>query len=246
MKKISFLIISFQFFVLSLVAQEIVEGIVAVIGDKAIFKSEVEQQYLQLKVSDLKNNNLRCEVMQELMFQKLLIHHAEVDSLVVTDVQVNDAIDQRLEYFISQIGSEKKLEEYFDKTISQIREEFQTIFREQLLAQRMESKITSNLRVTPQEVFKFYNNIPKDSLPIFPEEIYLSQLVVFPKVDESERQRITKKLKGFRKRVQNGEDFSFLASLYSEDPGSSKVGGDLGFVKKGKLVPKFESNLLSQ
>ncbi len=241
MKKISFLIISFQFFALSLVAQQIVEGIVAVIGDKAIFKSEVEQQYLQLKVSDLKNNNLRCEVMQELMFQKLLIHHAEVDSLVVTDVQVNDAIDQRLEYFISQIGSEKKLEEYFDKTISQIREEFQTIFREQLLAQRMESKITSNLRVTPQEVFKFYNNIPKDSLPIFPEEIYLSQLVVYPKVDESERQRITKKLKGFRKRVQNGEDFSFLASLYSEDPGSSKVGGDLGFVKKGKLVPKFES-----
>ena len=241
MKKISFLIISFQFFALSLVAQEVVEGIVAVIGDKAIFKSEVEQQYLQLKVSDLKNNNLRCEVMQELMFQKLLIHHAEVDSLVVTDVQVNDAIDQRLEYFISQIGSEKKLEEYFDKTISQIREEFQTIFREQLLAQRMESKITSNLRVTPQEVFKFYNNIPKDSLPIFPEEIYLSQLVVYPKVDESERQRITKKLKGFRKRVQNGEDFSFLASLYSEDPGSSKVGGDLGFVKKGKLVPKFES-----
>ena len=238
MKKISFLIISFQFFALSLVAQEIVEGIVAVIGDKAIFKSEVEQQYLQLKVSDLKNNNLRCEVMQELMFQKLLIHHAEVDSLVVTDVQVNDAIDQRLEYFISQIGSE---EEYFDKTISQIREEFQTIFREQLLAQRMESKITSNLRVTPQEVFKFYNNIPKDSLPIFPEEIYLSQLVVYPKVDESERQRITKKLKGFRKRVQNGEDFSILASLYSEDPGSSKVGGDLGFVKKGKLVPKFES-----
>ncbi len=241
MKKISFLIISFQFFTLSLVAQEIVEGIVAVIGDKAIFKSEVEQQYLQLKASDLKNNNLRCEVMQELMFQKLLSHHAEVDSLVVTDDEVNDAIDQRLEYFISQIGSEKKLEEYFDKTISKIREEFQTIFREQRLAQRMESKITSNLRVTPQEVFKFYNNIPKDSLPIFPEEIYLSQLVVFPKVDESERQRITKKLKGFRKRVQNGEDFSFLASLYSDDPVSAKFGGDLGFVKKGKLVPKFES-----
>ena len=113
MKKISFLIISFQFFALSLVAQEIVEGIVAVIGDKAIFKSEVEQQYLQLKVSDLKNNNLRCEVMQELMFQKLLIHHAEVDSLVVKDVQVNDAIDLRFEYFISLIGSEKKVRRVF-------------------------------------------------------------------------------------------------------------------------------------
>ena len=168
MKKISFLIISFQFFTLSLMAQEMVEGIVAVIGDKAILKSEVEQQYLQLRASDVTNSNLRCEVMEELMFQKLLSHHAEVDSLVVTDDEVNDAIDQRIEYFISQIGSEKKLEEYFDKSISQIREEFQTIFREQRLAQRMESKITSNLKVTPQDILKFYNKIPKDSLPIFP------------------------------------------------------------------------------
>ena len=241
MKKISFLIISFQFFTFSLMAQEMVEGIVAVIGDKAILKSEVEQQYLQLRASDVTNSNLRCEVMEELMFQKLLSHHAEVDSLVVTDDEVNDAIDQRIEYFISQIGSEKKLEEYFDKSISQIREEFQTIFREQRLAQRMESKITSNLKVTPQDVLKFYNKIPKDSLPIFPEEIYLSQLVVYPLIEESERERITNKLKGFKQRVQNGEDFSFLASLYSDDPGSAKDGGDLGFVKKGKLVPKFES-----
>ena len=241
MKKISLLIISFQFFTLSLMAQEMVEGIVAVIGDKAILKSEVEQQYLQLRASDVTNSNLRCEVMEDLMFQKLLSHHAEVDSLVVTDDEVNDAIDQRIKYFISQIGSEKKLEEYFDKSISQIREEFQTIFREQILAQRMESKITSNLRASPQDVLKFYNKIPKDSLPIFPEEIYLSQLVIYPQVDELERERITKKLKGFKQRVQNGEDFSFLASLYSDDQGSSKLGGDLGFVKKGKLVPKFES-----
>ena len=146
-EKISFLIISFQFFTLSLMAQEMVEGIVAVIGDKAILKSEVEQQYLQLRASDVTNSNLRCEVMEELMFQKLLSHHAEVDSLVVTDDEVNDAIDQRIEYFISQIGSEKKLEEYFDKSISQIREEFQTIFREQRLAQRMESKITQTLKL---------------------------------------------------------------------------------------------------
>ena len=113
MKKISFLIISFQFFTLSLMAQEMVEGIVAVIGDKAILKSEVEQQYLQLRASDVTNSNLRCEVMEELMFQKLLSHHAEVDSLVVTDDEVNDAIDQRIEYFISQIGSEKKARRIF-------------------------------------------------------------------------------------------------------------------------------------
>ena len=241
MKKISFLIISFQFFTLSLMAQEMVEGIVAVIGDKAILKSEVEQQYLQLRASDVTNRKLRCEVMEELMFQKLLSHHAEVDSLEVSDDDVNNAIDQRIEYFISQIGSEKKLEEYFDKSISQIREEFQFIFKDQLLAQRMESKITSNLKVTPQDVLKFYNKIPNDSLPFFPEEIYMSQLVIFPKVDKLEKQRIINKLNELKKRIRSGEDFSFLASLYSDDPGTAKFGGDLGYLKKGKLVPKFES-----
>ena len=218
MKKISLLLFAYQIFTLPLMAQEMVEGIIAVIGDKAILKSEVEQQYLQLKASNVTNADLRCEVMEELMFQKLLSHHAEVDSLEVTDDEINDAIDQRIEYFVSQIGSEKKLEEYFNKSIPQIREEFQTIFKEQRLAQRMESKITSDVKVTPQDVLKFYNKIPEDSLPQFPEEIYLSQLVIFPKVDKSERERITKKLLGFKQRVENGEDFAFLASLYSDDP----------------------------
>ncbi|MDB3926611.1 peptidylprolyl isomerase [Flavobacteriales bacterium] len=222
-------------------SQNSIEGIVAVVGNKVILKSAVETQYLQMRQSAVVGEEAKCEILDEMMFQKLMSHHAEVDSLIVSDDEVDKAIEQRIDFFVNQIGSVQKLEAYFGKTISELREEFQTLFREQILGQRMESKVTSEVKATPKDVLQFYNRIPEDSLPIFPEEIYLSQLVVFPKVDAKERERITNKLNGFKQRIQDGEDFAFLASLYSDDPGSAKQGGDLGFVKKGKLVPKFES-----
>lgn len=222
-------------------SQNSVEGIVAVVGNKVILKSAVETQYLQMRQSAVVDEEAKCQILDEMMFQKLLSHHAEVDSLIVTDDEVDKAIEQRIDFFVNQIGSVQKLEAYFGKSISELRDEFQTLFREQILGQRMESKVTSEVKATPKDVLQFYNRIPEDSLPIFPEEIYLSQLVVFPKVDNRERERITNKLNGFKQRIKDGEDFAFLASLYSDDPGSAKQGGDLGFVKKGKLVPKFES-----
>ena len=222
-------------------SQNSVEGIVAVVGNKVILKSAVETQYLQMRQSAVVGEEAKCQILDEMMFQKLLSHHAEVDSLIVTDDEVDKAIEQRIDFFVNQIGSVQKLEVYFGKSISELREEFQTLFREQILGQRMESKVTSEVKATPKDVLQFYNRIPEDSLPIFPEEIYLSQVVVFPKVDARERERVTNKLNGFKQRIQDGEDFAFLASLYSDDPGAAKQGGDLGFVKKGKLVPKFES-----
>jgi peptidyl-prolyl cis-trans isomerase SurA len=222
-------------------SQNSIEGIVAVVGNKVIFKSAVETQYLQMRQSAVVGEEAKCQILDEMMFQKLLSHHAEVDSLIVSDDEVDRAIEQRIDFFVNQIGSVQKLEVYFGKSISELREEFQTLFREQILGQRMESKVTSEVKATPKDVLEFYNRIPEDSLPIFPEEIYLSQVVVFPKVDAKERERITNKLNGFKQRIKDGEDFAFLASLYSDDPGSAKQGGDLGFVKKGKLVPKFES-----
>ncbi|MDG1172314.1 MAG: peptidylprolyl isomerase [Polaribacter sp.] len=222
-------------------SQNSIEGIVAVVGNKVILKSAVETQYLQMRQSAVVGEEAKCQILDEMMFQKLMSHHAEVDSLIVSDDEVDKAIEQRIDFFVNQIGSVQKLEAYFGKTISELREEFQTLFREQILGQRMESKVTSEVKATPKDVLQFYNRIPEDSLPIFPEEIYLSQLVVFPKVDAKERERITNKLNSFKQRIQDGEDFAFLASLYSDDPGSAKQGGDLGFVKKGKLVPKFES-----
>ena len=222
-------------------SQNYIEGIVGVVGNKIILKSAVETQYLQMRQSAAVGEETKCQILDEMMFQKLLSHHAEVDSLKVTDDEVNKAIEQRIDFFVNQIGSVQKLEAYFGKSISDLRDEFQTLFREQILGQRMESKVTSEVKATPKDILQFYNRIPEDSLPIFPEEIYLSQIVVFPKVDNRERERIINKLNGFKQRIKDGEDFAFLASLYSDDTGSAKQGGDLGFVKKGKLVPKFES-----
>ena len=222
-------------------SQNYIEGIVGVVGNKIILKSAVETQYLQMRQSAAVDEETKCQILDEMMFQKLLSHHAEVDSLKVTDDEVNKAIEQRIDFFVNQIGSVQKLEAYFGKSISDLRDEFQTLFREQILGQRMESKVTSEVKATPKDILQFYNRIPEDSLPIFPEEIYLSQIVVFPKVDNRERERIINKLNGFKQRIKDGEDFAFLASLYSDDTGSAKQGGDLGFVKKGKLVPKFES-----
>ena len=175
------------------------------------------------------------------MFQKLLANQAEVDSLEVTDDEVNSAIDQRIDYFVSQIGSIKKTEKYFNKPIDDIRLEFFSIIKDQILAQRMESSVTSSIKTTPSDVRKFFNSIPVDSLPMFPAQIEMSQLIIFPEVSAYEKERMETQLLEFKKRVENGEDFSFLASLYSEDEGSAKEGGDLGYVTKGKLVPEFES-----
>ena len=242
MRKSSYLFFILCFFNLGVFSQEVVEGIVAVIGDKVILKSAIETQYLQLKQQGVltSEDETKCQIMDELVLQKLLSHHAEVDSLEVTDEEVDNTINQRLEYFVQELGTEQNVEKYFNKSISEIRKEFTSLIMEQMLAQRMESKITSKVNLTPLDVQQFFNKIPQDSLPIFPEEIHLSQIIVYPSVDDDERKRLTTKLNEFKKRIQNGEDFSFLASLYSDD-GSASQGGDLGFVKKGKFVPKFEA-----
>ena len=224
-------------------AQKTLDGISAIVGEKIVLHSEIEGQAQQMKVQGYVGDEtkLKCQIFEDLLYQKLLAYQAQIDSVDVSEDEIVDAIDQRIQYFISQIGSEQKLEEYFNKTISQIREEFLPVFRDQMLAQRMEGRITADVKVTPEDVRKFYNNIPKDSLPILPAEMQISQIVLFPKVNSEEKKRLKNKLLEFKTRVEAGEDFKFLATLYSEDPGSAKNGGDLGFLGRGVLVPEFEA-----
>lgn len=245
MKKSKLIILIISFLYLNINAQNSIDGVEAIVGDKIVLFSEVESQVLQMlsqpQQIGFNKNELRCKVMEEMMFQKLLANQAEVDSLEVSDDEVNSAIEQRINYFVSQIGSIRKTEQYFNKPIEEIREEFFDIIKDQILAQRMESSVTSSIKTTPSDVRKFFNSIPVDSLPIFPAQIEMSQIVLFPEVTKYEKDRLEKQLLEFKKRVEDGGDFSFLASLYSEDEGSAKEGGDLGYVTKGKLVPEFES-----
>ena len=127
-------------------------------------------------------HKLKCQIFEDLIISKILAYQAQIDSVEVNEDEIVDAIDQRIQYFVSQIGSEQKLEEYFGKTIAQLREEFQPVFKDQMLAQRMEGRITADVKVTPDDVRKFYNNIPQDSLPILPAEMQISQIVVFQKL----------------------------------------------------------------
>ena len=219
-----------------------IDRVIAVVGANIAMQSELETQYLQWLAQGMDpNDDTRCRLYEELLYQKLLLNQAQVDSVVVSDGQVEDELSRRLEYFIAQIGSQEKLEEYYEKSILEIKDEFRKMIKDQLLTQQMQQTVTADVKVTPTEVRKFFNNIPKDSLPYVNSEIQLGRVMIKPKVSQDQLDEARHKAEDLRQRVLDGEKFSTLAVLYSEDPGSSKKGGELGFFSRGQMVPEFES-----
>lgn len=230
-------------FATNIIAQnngKVIDQVIAVVGGKIILLSDIEEQYTQLKAQGFESKgDVKCEILEELLFQKLLLNQAELDSIEVTSKEINQTMESRFKYFISQIGSEEKLEEYFGKSILEMKEDFRENIKEQLLTQKMQSKLTDDIKITPSEVRAFFKNIPADSLPYINTEFELQQIVLVPKISDEEKLLIREKLNEFRERVINGDKFSTLAVLYSEDPGSAKKGGELGFVSRTDLVPEF-------
>jgi len=218
---------------------KIVDKIIAVVGKNIILLSDIENQAKQLKAQGQYQKDLNCIVLEDLLYQKLLLDQAQKDSIEVTEREVDDNLDRRIRYFVSQIGSEKKLEDFYGKSIKQIKSEFREIIAKQMLTERMQNKLTGSLKVTPTEIRKFFNKIPKDSLPKINKQIILEQIVKYPPISEKEKLRIKEKLQNYRDRILKGEKFSTLAVLYSEDPGSARKGGELGFVGRTDLVPEF-------
>jgi peptidyl-prolyl cis-trans isomerase SurA len=219
---------------------KIIDEVVAVVGDKRILFSDIEQNYLQMKSQgDPVNEDTRCVILEQMLIQKLLLNQAQVDSLEVTETQVEAEMDNRMQYFINAIGSEEKLEAYFKKSTIEIKQDFRTEIRDQLLSRMMRSKITEGLSVTPSEVKAYFKSLPEDSLPYINAEVEYNQILVYPKSSEQAKIDVREQLLNIRERIMNGESFATLAVIYSEDPGSAVKGGDIGWMAKAELDPEY-------
>jgi peptidyl-prolyl cis-trans isomerase SurA len=217
------------------------DKIVAVLGETIILQSDIEGQYAQYIAQGYKpDEKLKCQILESLLTQKLLQHQAQIDSLEINESQVDDELNRRLKYFMSQIGSQEKLEQFIGKSILEFKDELREDIRSVIMAQNMQAEITRGLVVTPNEIKKFYDEIPRDSLPYFNKEVSVGVIVKKPTLSQKSKQETKERLEALRQRIANGEDFSTLAILYSQD-GSAKNGGELGFVGRGELVKPFEA-----
>ena len=229
------------------VAQEdvhIIDQVVAVVGKNIVLESDIENQYLNYRMQGgIKggSKDIRCQILEEQLFQKLMVTQAEVDSIEVNEIQVEGELERRLQMFISQFGSQEKMEAYYGKTIPEIKSELHDIIKEQMIAQQVQQGIVANVTVTPSEIRSYYRSIPSDSIPQITTEYQIAQIVKKPPVSIEEKIRVKEHLLDLRSRILKGESFSTMAILYSEDPGSAKKGGELGFYGRGQLYPEFEA-----
>ena len=225
-------------------SQQIIDKVVAVVGDKAILKSEIESQKFQATQQGVKiDENTGCLIMEEMMFQSLLLHQAEIDSIEVTEEMVTAELEQRIQYFASQMpGGVDDLEKFYDKSIEEIKEEFFTQIEDRMKSQQMQEEITAEVSVSPKDVRSFFNSFPTDSIPLINSKISVAQITIEPEVTAEEKLLIKKKLIEIRDQIINQElTFAIAAEYKSEDPGSKKKQGDFGWVTRGDFVPEFDA-----
>lgn len=244
MKKLLFILLALPLFV---AAQKpvVLDNIVGVVGDNIIMKSDVEQQnlYLSQQEGAPKGVDTRCRVFEDLLFQKLLLVQAKLDSVVVNDNQIEAELDKRISYYLNSPlfnGDMKKFEAYYGKPLSEIKDDFRKNITDQMLSQQVQSKITADVKVSPNDIVRFFNSIPKDSLPLINTEVEVGQIVKKPRPSETEKNRVRDFLRGLRDEIRdNPSIFAAKALIYSEDPGSRVKGGELGYVNRDQLVPEF-------
>jgi len=217
-----------------------VNKIAAVVGDNIILQSDIEREYANyILQGNPQNAEVKCGVLQQMLTQKLLSQQAVIDSVTVTDDEVTNEVDRRMRAFVQRAGGQERLEQFLNRSVLQYKDEIRPDVKEQLVANRMHSKITENIGITPLEVKRFFESIPKDSLPEYPTEVEVGEIVVYPKLTKAEKESFKDKAEALRLRIKGGEDFATLARLYSQDPGSAPEGGDLGFFDRTAMVKEF-------
>ncbi|MFM9944341.1 MAG: peptidylprolyl isomerase [Bacteroidia bacterium] len=223
--------------------KQVLEEVVAVVGDNIILLSEWQAEYLQVKdqYTNFKGD-LKCEILNQLILQKLMLHKAELDSVVIADDQVEYEMDRKIRYFVSQIGDEAQLEKYLGKTIIQYKEEMKPRILQQMQVQEVQKKLLDAVKVTPTEVKKYFDEIPTDSLPLFGAEVELGQIVMIPKPNQFAKDYAYGTLKKYREEIISGKrNFELTAKSFSDDKGSAINGGELSYFKRGEMVPAFEA-----
>mgnify|MGYP002633010871 CR=1 FL=1 len=221
------------------------DKITAQIGDNIILTSEIETQVLQLKNNGQDvTENTSCELLEAIMFQKLLLDQAKIDSILIPDAQVESEMEGRIRNIEQQIGSRQKLEEFYGKSTFEIKNEFREVIKNKLLADEMENSLTREISVTPKEVKTFFNTIPKDSIPLINMQLSFQQIVNYPEVTKGDKDIAFEKLKEIKANVDKGKSFETQARIHSMDPGSASLGGKIS-ATRGMMVPQFEATLFS-
>jgi len=247
MSKVSLIFFAFLFAVNIFYGQNqnktLVDGVFAVIGNHVIFHSDIDDQLMQYRSQGMIQENeseIQEKIVEDLFFQKLLLHFADVDSIDVDESELENSINQRIMFFEEQLGSKENVENYFDKSIPDLIDELKPVIENQTLIQKMQYEITKNIKVSPADVEQFYLEI-FDSLPLISSQFQVAQILNIPEAANLAIEETLSKLEDLRNRIVKGADFSTMAILYSEDPGSSRNGGAYYEVKKGKFVKEFES-----
>ncbi len=219
----------------------VVDKIVAIVGEEIILKSDIENEFLSEQSQGLisSSSDYRADILEKQLIQKLLVAQAKIDSIVVTEDEVEAEVNSRIQYFTNVLGSKERVESYFNKTLVDIKNDLRAPTREKLIAESMQQHIVEKIRSTPSEIKSYYKKLAKDSLPDIPDKYEIQQIVLKPTVSDAEKERLRNRLREFRDQILNGEKtFNTLAVLYSED-GSSSRGGELGYMSKTEMVPEF-------
>lgn len=241
MKRI--LLMLYSVFTLSSIAQlNVVDEVIWIVGDDPILLSDVEETRLQAEMEGFPYENPYCEIPEQLAIQKLFLHQAELDSIEVGEADVLKEANERINFFIQNLGSRENVEKQFNLTIPQLREKLKKTMRQKGMIQQIEHKLFGNIKVTPAEVRAHFSRLPEDSLPLIPTQVEVQIITTHPLPSRNEVERIEEKLREFARRVNDGEaEFSTLAKIYSQDQGSARLGGELGYSGKNQFVPEFSN-----